>query len=194
MNTHISFRKYCVRLGLIGMLFIAGCSVKAPEVKITGEKTALENQVIGTYNEIEQDSWTIASVRSATPGQQVTMSDEKKKVLSAVQNRRFNKDDINEFKRDGVVGENNSGFLEIRDYTRLNEDPEYRKRVEKIVAEENNDRQTILERSMQVNDQIAGAGEEAVGRVYAKIYQDESELNTWIQIEDNSWVKKGAEK
>ncbi len=178
---------------MVWMTMLA-CSVKAPEVNITGEKTALEKQVIGTYQEIEQDSWTIASVRSTAPGQKPKMSEEKKKVLSAVQNRRFNKDDIDEFKRDGVIGENNSGFLEIRDVQRLNDNPEYRKRVEKIVAEENNDRQVILERALQVNTQLAEAGEEAVGMVFAKMYQDESAPNTWIQLEDGSWIRKPAEK
>lgn len=174
----------------IGGLLIIECSVKAPEVKITGEKTALENQVIGTYQEIEQDSWTIASVRATTPGKKQTMSEEKKKVLAAVQNRRFNKDDVNEFKRDGVVGENNKGFLEIRDYEKLNNDSEYRKRVEKIIEDENRDRQIIMDRAIQINERIAQADEQAVAKIFAKIYQDASEPNTWIQLDDGTWAKK----
>ena len=174
----------------IAGLIIINCSVKAPEVKITGEKTALENQVIGTYQEIEQDSWTIASVRSASPGKTQTMSEEKKKVLTAIQNRKFNKDDINEFKRDGVIGENNAGFLEIRDQEKINKDSEYKKRVEQIMADENSDRQVIMSRTIQVNEQVAKAGEEAVAKVFANMFQDESEPNTLIQLKDGSWVKK----
>ena len=175
---------------MIAGLIVINCSVKAPEVKITGEKTALENQVIGTYQEIEQDSWTIASVRSTTPGKTQPISEEKKKVLAAVQDRKFNKDDINEFKRDGVIGENNQGFVEIRNYEKLEKDAEYRKRVEKVIEDENKDRQIIMDRAIQINEQIAQAGQEAVATVFAKIYQDESEVNTWIQIEDGTWTKK----
>jgi len=164
--------------------------VKAPEVKITGEKTALENQVIGTYQEIEQDSWTIASVRSTSPGKKQAISEEKKAVLDAVQSRRFNRDDINELKRDGIIGENNQGFLEIRDNEKLNADPELARRVEKLISDENDDRRTILNRSMQINEQIAEAGENAVSRIYAKIYQDESESGTWIQLDAGDWAKK----
>ncbi|MDZ7262572.1 MAG: hypothetical protein ONB05_10760 [candidate division KSB1 bacterium] len=88
-------------------LLVLNCSVKAPEVKITGEKTALENQVVGTYQQIEEDTWMVASVRASGQQPKVTMSEEKKRVLEAVQNRKFNKDDIDQFKRDGVLGENN---------------------------------------------------------------------------------------
>lgn len=187
-------RKNIPLLIIVIGFFIVSCSVKAPEVKITGEKTALENQVIGTYQEIEQDSWTIASVRSTTPGKTQAMSEEKKKVFAAVQNRKFNKDDTNEFKRDGVIGENNVGFLEIRDQEKLNKDPEYRKRVEQIMADENRDRKIIMNRAIQINEQIAQAGENAVSKVFAKIYQDESETNTWIQLEDGRWIKKKGVK
>ncbi|MBD3288803.1 DUF1318 domain-containing protein [candidate division KSB1 bacterium] len=190
--SHIMNRKANFIL-LIFMVFIAGCSVEAPEVKITGEKTALENQVIGTYEEIEQDSWTITSVRSTSPGKAPAMSEEKKKVLSAVQNRRFNKDDIDEFKEDMVVGENNNGFLEIRNAEKLNKDADYRKRVEQIVAAENQDRKVIMERAMQVNEDIAKAGAERVASVFAKIWQEESAPGTLIQLEDGSWVKKGSD-
>ncbi len=177
------------------MILIVGfsannCSMKAPEVNITGEKTALENQVIGTYQEIEQDSWTIASVRSAGPGKKATISNEKKKVLTAVKNRKFNKDDINEFKREGVIGENNQGILEVRDFEKLNKNAGYKKRIEQVVANENKDRAIIRNRTIQINEQVAAAGEKAVARVFAKIYQDESEANTWIQADDGSWIKK----
>jgi len=89
------------------------CSVRAPEVTVTGEKTALENQVIGTYELIEGDTWMIASTRGSTKGTSQKMSIDKREVLEATQNRKFNKDDIDEFKQDGVLGENNRGFLEF---------------------------------------------------------------------------------
>lgn len=175
---------------IIVSILLVSCSVKAPEVKITGEKTALENQVIGTYREIEQDSWTIASVRSGSEGNAQQISEEKKKVLTAVQSRKFNQDDINEFKRDGSVGENNMGYLEIRETDKLRGDAEYRTRVTTIVQEENKDRETIMLRSMQINEIIEDAGQDAVKRVFAKIYQDESEVNSWIQLDDGTWVQK----
>jgi len=185
---------------LTGLIFgmvvflVSQCSVKAPEVKVTGEKTALENQVIGTYQQIEQDAWTLASVRAATPGQQPKMSPEKKKVFEAVQGRKFNKDDIDEFKQAGIVGENNQGLLEIRDMKKLASDPDLKARVTKIVATENAYRKIIMDRIVVLNESAAKAGSENVARIFARINQDNSQPGTWIQTDDGKWVRKGETK
>lgn len=177
-------------LGLIGLLAL-NCSVKAPEVNVTGEKTALENQVIGTYQEIEQDAWTLASVRSTKPGQQQpAMSGEKKRVLEAVQGRKFNKDDIDEFKKAEIVGESNQGLLEIRNYQKLESDPEMKNRVTKIVATENEYRRVIMDRIIVLNDSAAQAGTDTVAKIFAKMNQDNSEPGTWIQTGEGKWLKK----
>ena len=175
----------------IMVLFVANCSVKAPEVKVTGEKTALENQVIGTYAEIEQDAWTLASVRSTKPGQQPKMPAEKKKVFEAVQGRKFNKDDIDEFKKAEIVGETNLGLLEIRNHQKFESDPDLKNRVTKIVETENSYRQIIMDRIIVLNESAAKAGNENVSRIFAKINQDNSEAGTWVQSDDGKWIKKG---
>ncbi|HDP98693.1 MAG TPA: DUF1318 domain-containing protein [bacterium] len=176
---------------LVGIVVI-GCSVKAPEVSITGDKTALENQVIGTYQQIEEDVWTLASVRSASPGQQPKMSADKQKVLEAVRGRKFNKDDIDEFLAMGVVGENNRGFLEIHTPEKLDADPELEKRVVTIVENENSYRQIIMNRIMVVNERAADAGEENVSRIFAKLNQDNVAPGSWIQTEQGEWIQKPA--
>lgn len=181
-------------MGLLVFFIAAGCSVKAPEVKVTGEKTALENQVIGTYQEIEQDAWTLASVRSTTPGKQAEMPKEKKKVFEAIQGRKFNKDDIDEFKKAEIVGENKLGLLEIRNYPKLESDPELKTRVTKIIETENDYRKIIMDRVMVLNESAAQAGGDTVSRIFAKINQDSSESGTWIQQEDGNWLKKGQQK
>ena len=50
---------------LIFIALITSCTVKIPDIKITGEKTALENQVMGEYAKIKEDAWMIASERGA---------------------------------------------------------------------------------------------------------------------------------
>ncbi len=189
----ISAKKIVMTGFLFSMVIflVSNCSVKAPEVNITGEKTALENQVIGTYREIEQDAWTLASVRSTTPGQQPAMSKEKKLVFEAIQGRKFNKDDIDEFKQSEIVGENNRGLLEIMNPQKLDADPDLKKRVTTIVENENKYREIIIERIVLLNEQASQAGTENVAKIFSKINQDNSEPGTWIQIENGRWIKKG---
>ena len=67
---------------MVGLAFVfSSCAVKAPEVRITGEKTALEKQILGTYAQIKEDVWMVASVRSSEAGEKVVISEEKKQVL-----------------------------------------------------------------------------------------------------------------
>ncbi|MCR4438615.1 MAG: DUF1318 domain-containing protein [bacterium] len=172
---------------------VASCSIRAPEVQVTGEKTALENQVIGTYQQVADESWMIASTRAADSDQKAQMATEKKEVLDAVQNRKFNKDDIDEFKRDGALGENNQGFLELRRLPRLDQDPEYRSLVVRIMNEENRDRKIIYDRVLELNPNAGRAGTAAVYAVFAKMNSEESVPGTWVQAEDGTWYRKGKE-
>lgn len=181
---------FIIIMGLAGVLFFK-CSIKAPEVNITGEKTALENQVIGTYQQIENDAWTLTSVRSTNSAKKPKMSVEKKKVLEAVQGRKFNKDDIEEFLQDGFVGENNMGLLEIRDNEKLGKDADLKNRVTKIVEKENSYRKIIMERILLLNEHAADAGEKNVAKIFAKINQDNAAEGAWIEIESGQWIRKG---
>ncbi len=172
-----------------GFSFFA-CSVQTPEVRFTGEKTALENQILGTYSQVREDVWMVASVRAASPDSQVALSEEKRAVLQAVQNREFNKDDIEEFKRDGAVGENNRGYLELRPLARLQKEEEYKKLVEQLVREENRDRQIIMQRIMAINPAVQTAEPAEVEKAFATLNRDSAKPGEWIQLPEGEWVRK----
>ena len=44
---------------------LLGCSLQAPELVVTGERTALERQVLGSYQQLNEDLWLLSSY---TPG------------------------------------------------------------------------------------------------------------------------------
>ena len=175
---------------LVLALFLSACSIHTPEMKFTGEKTALENQILGTYQQVEEDVWMVASVRAANPDSQITLSEEKRTVLTAIQNREFNKDDVEEFRRDGVAGESANGYLEIRPHERVNTDPEYKKLVERIVEEENRDRKIIMQRIIDINPNIQASDQAEVEKVFAKLNQDSAKPGEWIQLAGGEWVRK----
>jgi len=173
---------------LLALAFLQ-CSVKAPELNVTGEKTALENQVLGSYQQIENDSWLIASARAVGTPSARLLSGNKKEVMEAVQNRKFNKDEVDELKAGKVVGENNRGLLQTLPNTRYDGDPEYRFYVDQIVSEENNDRLVIYERVLSVNQNTAENTQ--ANEIFAKLNFDNSPAGTMIQNPDGSWVEKG---
>src|SRR5687768_18459876 len=76
--------------------------------ELTSQRTALENQVMGSYRELEDDLVLISSVRGETTGGK-TVSTRQKKALDARQNQEFNRDDVDELKLKGLLGETNDG-------------------------------------------------------------------------------------
>ncbi len=175
---------------LILVIFIAGCSIHAPEVRITGEKTALEKEVIGTYDQMEEDMWMIASTRSEKGESSVKLSPEKEKVLEALQEQKFNKDDIDEFKIKGYVGEDNQGFLQIRPSRALQQDSELMELVKEIIQEENRDRKIIMDRVIELKSSLKESDRRQIYSVFAKMNHENSPKGTWIQKEDGTWIKK----
>ncbi len=183
-------KKLFVLSACAAAFLFAACSIKAPEVRLTGEMTALQRDVLGTYQTLEQDTWMIASTRSASDGQRPAVSDERRQVLQAMRQQKFNKDDIDEFKQKEYVGENNLGFLEIRENEQLKNNEERMIFVIEIVTEENDDREIILNRVIELKTDLQSASIEDIKKVFAQMYQDNSARGTWIQREDGQWVKK----
>ena len=182
--------KYYILVVASILLVIIQCSVQVPEFNVTGEKTTLENQVLGAYQQIESDTWVIASTRSIGSGQTTPMSSQRKQVLDAVQNRKFNKDEIDEFKKEQVIGENNQGFLTILPLEKYNNDENYRRIVDQIVKEENQDREVVYERIIAINQSAAEAGQEERNQIFAKLNFDNSSSGTMVQKSDGTWSEK----
>ena len=171
------------------LIFTLGCTVKTPEVTFTSERTAIERQILGSYRTIAEDAWMVSSMRS-TEAEKINVPESKRIVLEAFANRKFNADDVEDFKRDGLVGESSSGYLTLHPTPKYEDDPDYRALVDRILAEENDDRGIIMQRIVEINSTVNPLDQDAVARVFAGMNQDASPPGTWIQLEDGRWVKK----
>lgn len=83
----------------------------------------------------------------------------------------------------GCIGENNQGLLEARPGQGCSGD------VARLIAEENRDRQAIVETFMRQNH----IGADQRGRVaasFAKAYRDRAPAGTWIQSDRGEWSRK----
>jgi len=181
--------KYILIILLFSFVLIQ-CSVKTPEITLTGEKTALENQVLGNYEQVESDTWITASSRAGETQQDTLQSARQQNVLDATRTRKFNQDEITEFKKEHVIGENNQGFLDILGGERYDNDPQYREMVDQIVEQENQARRIIYQRLMTVNTRAKHARKNEVKSIFARMRQQESQPGTMIQKADGTWVEK----
>lgn len=175
-------------------ILLTGCSFN---FELTSQKTALENQVMGSYKELDDEVLLMASVRGVnkdgTKKEAKIASDNAKKAQSAKQNQDFNRDDLDEFKERQIVGESNSGEVIILPKgTGLAETApqEDLKLAQAIAGEENRDRDTIIQRIISSNENLNSKDLPDTKRVYRKTIVDASPTGTWIQNTDGLWERK----
>lgn len=168
------------------------CSIKTPEITLTGEKTALESQILGAYEQLSTQNLATTSARTSTNNVS-TAEEQQESVLQAMQNQKFNKDEIDELKRSKAVGENKAGYLEIFQNPKYESDPVFKNIVDKIVTDENRDRRIIYQRLLAVDASSDKENTETLS-TFAKIQAEKSEAGTMIQQPDGQWIEKAKSK
>ena len=173
-----------------------GCGGPLVGVTVVDERTALENQVLGTYQELNQEVMLVASVRYIDPKGKLKHTAElppgKKEVTRALQRISFNKDDLNRFKRLGVIGENNKGGV-----SRLSPEkvpPEDKAFLDNLLKEENEDRLVVMHRVVETNETLTHQDLPKVHNMFAALNRDKASNGEWVQLGNNTWVQKEGAK
>ena len=175
-------------MGLI--LLFSGCTIRVPDIKLVGEKTTYQKQVVGEFEEIDSEYWVIASSRAFENVGSTDLSEQKQRSMQALKNQSFNADDIAEIKSLQVVGENNSGMLEILPHKKYQDDEAFKQWVDQLVAEENKDRKIIFERITTVNEYRRQMSEEEILAFFARMMQEDSIAGTMLQTPAGEWIEK----
>ena len=185
---------------LAGLLTLAAtlqaCSGKLADVNVTvvDQKTALENQVLGSYEELDQDVLLLASVRSVDENGKLKTVREvppgKMKAIRAKQRQEFNHDDIVRFKQEGAAGEGRDGYLHFFETEKTRSDPKYKTFVQTLIAEENEDRRTIYERIVATNPAFSEGDLPKVAAISASLNINNARKGEKIQAEDGTWTVK----
>lgn len=180
---------------LLVVCCLDGCqSLANIDINIVGTRSALENQVLGTYKELNEDVMLLASVRAIDASgklvEQPPLSDNKRKALAALQSRAFNKDDIEQFKRAGWAGENREGLLTFFPDQTLRNDPHQAEFVQAVIAEENRDRLTLMRRIIATSEQFTEHDLPQVQQIFAALNRDNAKAGERIQLDDGLWERK----
>ncbi|MDP2359286.1 MAG: DUF1318 domain-containing protein [bacterium] len=164
-------------------LLAGACSLQAPEIKVTGERSLLEKQVLGSYQSFGREMWMATSLRGL-PDSMATAG-ERENLLKSIRRRRFNQDDRLRLLAAGQLGENRDGRLELlaADLPPGSE----RSLLERVVEQDNQDREVLLARLRRLYPE-QDAGE--LARLFAAIQQDEAPRGARIQRADGSWTAK----
>jgi len=191
----MKFLKFASKLlAVVLLLMLASCAEKLVDVNVTivDQKTALENQILGSYEELGNDVLLLASVRSVDEEGKLKPATEipkgKLNALRAMQRQEFNRDDIQEFKKSQVAGEGNDGLLKFFETERTKTDAKFKEFATAIIAEENEDRLVILKRIVATNENFADRDLPKVQKISASLNRDNAKPGEKIQQEDGSWT------
>ena len=176
----------------LALVLVTGCSGPLVGVTVVDERTALENQVLGTYEELNQEVLLVASVRYIDPKGQLQKAPEipqgKKTVIRALQRTSFNKDDIDQYKAQGVLGENSQGGITLLAPDKVA--PDQLAFVNNLVQEENADREVVMRRVIETNEKLSENDFPRVKKMFAALNRDKASLGHMIQLDDGKWTKK----
>lgn len=189
---------------LLLTLLLTACTLARVDVEMVSERTALENQVLGTYNALDAQMLLAASVRGVDESGAVSEpprhSQTYKDAVTAMQTLDFHADDLARFKRLGWVGENKRGYItafamqkenvpeDLEDFANRYTKDEF----EHVVSSVNTAREALMERIIYMNENLKDADMPEIERVFAGMHASDAPAGTRIQAEDGSWQKKEA--
>jgi hypothetical protein len=181
--------------GLAAILWLGACGkLVGVDVTVVDQKTALENQILGSYEELGNEMLLLASVRSVDEtGKLKTVAEipsGKKRAIRAMQRQEFNRDDIQSFKQTGVAGEGNEGLLVFFENQKTKEDKPFNSFVQAIIKEENEDRLIILNRTIATNEAFSDGDLPKVQKIFASLNRDSAKNGEKIQQENGAWTVK----
>lgn len=101
-------------------------------------------------------------------------------VKSALDSRRDRFDELRALKAQGVVGENNRGYVEV-----LSENP----KAQGLVDAENKDRRLIYQAIVEQNN-LAASDLATVENVFAQVQRDKANAGDKVQDPDGKWTTK----
>lgn len=188
-------RNLKVWAGLAAILWLTACGkLVGVDVTVVDQKTALENQILGSYEELGNEMLLLASVRSVDEeGKLKTVAEippGKREAIRAMQRQEFNRDDVQDFKKKGVAGEGNIGLLVFFENQKTKQDPQFNSFAQAIIQEENDDRLTILKRTIATNEAFSDGDLPKVQKIFASLNRDSARSGEKIQQENGKWTVK----
>ncbi|MEI0611733.1 DUF1318 domain-containing protein [Brachyspira pilosicoli] len=193
-------KKYLIFCIFISIIFTS-CSklilVQEPEMRVLGGKTLIEAQVLGRYRQIDESAYQISTLSTDKDLSLImvstNVSDEvASEYKEALIRSMFNQDEINLYKTNAYIGENNSGYLSYIAFDVAEPEVQYGETrieyIKEIMEKENADRKIIAEYLILSDPKLTMSN---IKEVEAALYKRNIERlvnNSYYQLPDNSWT------
>lgn len=165
----------------------AGCTFN---FELTSQRTALENQVMGVYQELDDEVLLLSTMRGPD-NKRARSKGLPGDVLSHRQNQDFNRDDLEELKDLGLIGERSDGYVALVEPAKdQGKDRAARLLANTLVREENKDREAIWQHILKKIPNAPSMGVKQVGRAYGEMQRTKLRVGQWYQNDHGTWEKK----
>ncbi len=176
---------------LSATLCVFGC-VRA-NIQIVDQRTALENQIIGSYEELSKDLQLLSSVRAVEqdanhPAQQA-LSKIRTQALRARQVQQFIQDDVDSLKAAGCLGESMDAMIRPRP-CELSSDPRKARLIVRVTNLENSARKTLMDFIIATSPNLTSDDRKALANTWASMRIQRAKAGQWVQGPDGKWKKK----
>lgn len=168
---------------------ITACTITTRPVNL-GTKTVLERQLMGKLEPLTDEQLLASSVRAPQRGAGASDGLDSRQALAMAARRRqvFNRDDIDELRAKGCIGEAKDATVAVRDCDTQN-DPDVRTRRARLVGEENADRRDILNWVASTDANFSGAGRVQLVDMYHRLLLDRVRSGEWFE-DASGWATK----
>lgn len=184
-------------------LFATGCkttpsclTVVPPDIHLTGERTAIEKQIVGEYSELEKNTWVVSSVKTSIhrtePVQSAASAD--LEILKAMRVRDYQRELIRTYKDRGILGESYTGYI-IQHKKPEDATPAERERIQSLIQNENSARKIIFSHALSQALEREPTSEEL--KEYSQLFGQEqltrASEGDWFYTEEGRWLQKDRE-
>ena len=194
------YKKIIISAAAAAALLSTGCSsspscisIVSPNVNLTGEKTAIERQIVGDYMELEKDAWTLSSIKTTTGNKNISgrISGDPE-LFRFIKIREFHYDKIKEYKSEGAIGEAGTGYIKYMETKKYEASPAEKKILLTVIDEENTARSGIFSRSLFLSrgGEPAKSEIDSFGRAFAEEQRGLASKDEWIQENSGNWGRK----
>lgn len=191
-------KKFVLPAALFLMLSTSCANIVQVKIDVVDQRTALENQALGTYQEMKGDLLLLASARSIDASGKLVpvppIPSAKREAMRAMQRSEFNRDDIERLKSQGVFGEGKDGYLAFVREPEGGADSKSAGFAVNLLAEENADRKLIYARIAELNENFREGDVSRVETVMAGLNRDAAKEGEWIQQDNGDWTRKAKRK
>jgi uncharacterized protein YdbL (DUF1318 family) len=164
----------------------AACGIKTNQVAI-GQKTSLEKQLMGEVEPLTEEEMLVSSVRAPGGVQAGSEDDLQTRAIAARRRQLFNRDDVDELKSRGCLGEARAAALVIRSCSADDAAAALRDR---LLAEENADRQAIIDWALAADPILTATDRPQVVEIYGRLLRERARPGDWLEDDEGNWRQR----